>query len=71
VPEICEILAFERLRQKDHEFKASLSYIVRPYLKKKKKKIQVRNDWGRITAVVYVHNFNFLKVLTSPFPTKL
>jgi hypothetical protein len=37
VPEICEILAFERLRQKDHEFKASLSYIVRPYLKKKKK----------------------------------
>jgi hypothetical protein len=30
--------AFRRLRQEDHEFKASLGYILRQYLKKKKKK---------------------------------
>jgi hypothetical protein len=29
------ILALERLRQEDHEFKACLSYIKRSYLKKK------------------------------------
>jgi hypothetical protein len=31
--------ALRKVRQKDLEFKASLGYIVRPYLKKKKKKI--------------------------------
>jgi hypothetical protein len=30
--------AFRRLRQEDHEFKASLGYILRQYLKKKKGK---------------------------------
>jgi hypothetical protein len=32
------IPAFERLRQEDREFEASLGYRVMPYLKKKKKK---------------------------------
>jgi hypothetical protein len=31
-------LPLEMLRQKDHEFEASLAYIVRPWLQKKKKK---------------------------------
>jgi hypothetical protein len=31
------IPALWRLRQENHEFKVSLSYIVRPYLKKRKK----------------------------------
>jgi hypothetical protein len=33
-----KILMFRRLRQKDLKSKVSLTYIVRPYLKKKKKK---------------------------------
>jgi hypothetical protein len=32
------IPALRKLRQKNYEFKANLGYIVRPYLKKKKKK---------------------------------
>jgi hypothetical protein len=31
------IIIFRRLRQEDHEFKASMGYLVRPRLKKKKK----------------------------------
>jgi hypothetical protein len=31
------VVELGRLRQKDHEFKASLNYIVRPYLKRRKK----------------------------------
>jgi hypothetical protein len=38
------IPAIQRPRQKDHEFKASLGYIRRPYLKKKEKKERKREE---------------------------
>jgi hypothetical protein len=36
------LLALGRLKQEDHEFNASLGYIGRPYLRKKKVKESIR-----------------------------
>lgn len=41
------ILALWRLRQKDHEFEASMDYIVRHYLRKQTKRPGLRSSQAR------------------------
>jgi hypothetical protein len=42
------VRALWRLRQEDVKFKASLGYVVRPHLKKQKRKTKLKNVWIRI-----------------------
>jgi hypothetical protein len=48
------IPALRRLRQEDHEFEASLDYIIRPYLKKKKKDLIQFMDFIENSSIIRV-----------------
>jgi hypothetical protein len=61
------ILALCKLRQKDHEFEASLEYIVKSFLKKKKLLINNTAYFhsGVITFIIYMHVY-MLKQFNIP-----